>query len=46
VNVFYWVFIPLVIGGMTLFVGSDIVRRILNRRRAARPEQGQEARHE
>ena len=38
VNVFYRVFIPVVIGGMIVFVGSDIIRRILNRRREARPE--------
>jgi hypothetical protein len=36
VNVFYWIFIPLVIGGMIVFVASDIVRRFLNRRRQAK----------
>jgi hypothetical protein len=38
VNVFYWVFIPLVIGGMIVFVASDIVRRVLNRRRGTNPK--------
>jgi hypothetical protein len=38
VNVFYWVFIPIVIGGMTIFVVSDVIRRFLNRRREASPE--------
>ena len=35
VNLFYWIFIPVVIGGMAVFVVSDIVRRRLNRRRKA-----------
>ena len=38
VNVFYWVFIPVVIGGMLVFVVADVIRRILNRRREASPE--------
>jgi hypothetical protein len=38
VNVFYWVFIPVVIGGMLVFVVADVIRRILNRRREANPE--------
>jgi hypothetical protein len=41
VNLFYQIFIPLVIGGMALFVASDIVRRILNRRRARPESEGQ-----
>jgi hypothetical protein len=51
VNLFYQILIPVVIGGMLLFVGSDVVRRVLNRRRpepvpseAAGPTQGD--RHE
>ena len=36
VNLFYKFLIPLVIGGMLVFVGSDVVRRTLNRRREAR----------
>jgi predicted CXXCH cytochrome family protein len=33
VSLFYKVFIPLVIGGMLVFVLSDVARRIINRRR-------------
>jgi hypothetical protein len=33
VNVFYLILIPFVIVGMTVFVGSDIVRRQINRRK-------------
>jgi cytochrome c553 len=33
VNLFYWIFIPIVIGGMALFVATDLTRRLLNRRR-------------
>ena len=46
VNVFYWVFIPVVIGGMLVFVVADVIRRILNRRREASPERSRRARHE
>jgi hypothetical protein len=54
VNIFYSVFIPVVIGGMLVFVAADFVRRILNRRREtgpepgrrASPEQSRRARHE
>jgi hypothetical protein len=46
VNLFYQILIPVVIGGMLIFVISDVVRRTLNRRRAARPEQGRGAGHE
>ena len=38
VNLFYWIFIPLVIGGMLVYVITDVVRRFLNRRREASPE--------
>jgi predicted CXXCH cytochrome family protein len=41
VNLFYRIFIPVVLGGMAVFVLSDFVRRMLNRRRQRR-----EARHE
>jgi hypothetical protein len=43
VNVFYWVFIPVVIGGMLVFVVADVIRRILNRRRGASPERSRRA---
>lgn len=33
VNVFYLILIPLVLGGMVIFVISDIVRRIIDRRK-------------
>jgi len=34
VNAFYnWFFIPVLIGGMVLFVGTDVTRRIINRRK-------------
>jgi len=46
VNVFYWVFIPVVIGGMLVFVVADVIRRILNRRRGASPERSRRARPE
>ena len=36
VNLFYKFFIPTVIGGMLIFVISDIVRRLINRRRGAK----------
>ncbi len=36
VNLFYKIFIPTVIGGMGIFVISDIVRRLINRRKGAR----------
>jgi hypothetical protein len=36
VNLFYKFFIPTVIGGMGIFVISDIVRRLINRRKGAR----------
>jgi hypothetical protein len=36
VNIFYKIFIPTVIGGMLIFVISDIVRRLINRRKGAR----------
>jgi predicted CXXCH cytochrome family protein len=36
VNLFYKIFIPAVIGGMTIFVLSDIVRRILDRRKGVK----------
>ncbi len=36
VNVFYKIFIPTVIGGMLIFVISDIVRRLINRRKGAK----------
>ena len=37
VNLFYKIFIPSVIGGMAIFVISDIVRRLLERRKGAKP---------
>ncbi len=37
VNLFYKIFIPSVIGGMAIFVLSDIVRRLLERRKGAKP---------
>ncbi len=37
VNLFYKIFIPTVIGGMAIFVLSDIVRRLLERRKGAKP---------
>ena len=36
VNIFYKIFIPLVIGGMLVFVISDIARRLLERRKGAK----------
>ncbi len=36
VNLFYKIFIPTVIGGMLVFVLSDIVRRLLDRRKGAK----------
>jgi hypothetical protein len=36
VNLFYRILIPVVIGGMLLFVATDVVRRIINRRREVR----------
>lgn len=36
VNLFYKIFIPAVLGGMTLFVLSDIYRRIVNRQKGGR----------
>ncbi len=36
VNLFYKIFIPAVIGGMLIFVISDIVRRLINRRKGVR----------
>jgi hypothetical protein len=36
VNLFYKIFIPTVIGGMAIFVISDIVRRLINRRKGAK----------
>jgi nitrate/TMAO reductase-like tetraheme cytochrome c subunit len=33
VNLFYWIFIPLVIGGMLVFVASDIFRRTVEARK-------------
>jgi predicted CXXCH cytochrome family protein len=33
VNVFYRILIPLVIGGMAIFVATDIVRRLIDRRK-------------
>ncbi len=36
VNLFYKIFIPMVIGGMLVYVISDIVRRLLERRKGAR----------
>jgi hypothetical protein len=36
VNLFYKFFIPLVIGSMGVFVISDIVRRLIDRRKGAK----------
>ena len=36
VNLFYKIFIPTVIGGMAIYVVSDIVRRLIERRRGAK----------
>jgi hypothetical protein len=36
VNLFYKIFIPTVIGGMAIFVISDIVRRLIDRRKGAK----------
>ncbi len=33
VNLFYKIFIPTLLGGMTLFVITDIIRRLINRRK-------------
>jgi nitrate/TMAO reductase-like tetraheme cytochrome c subunit len=38
VNLFYKIFIPTVIGGMLVYVISDIVRRLLERRKGAQHE--------
>ena len=35
VNLFYKFFIPAIIGGMLIFVISDIVRRVINRVKGA-----------
>ena len=37
VQLFYKIFIPVVLGGMGLFVASDIYRRIVSRRKPGRP---------
>jgi hypothetical protein len=36
VNLFYQFFIPTILGGMILFVITDIYRRIVNRRKASK----------
>jgi nitrate/TMAO reductase-like tetraheme cytochrome c subunit len=36
VNLFYKIFIPTVIGGMLIYVASDIARRLIERRKGAR----------
>jgi len=36
VNLFYWIFIPTVIGGMIIYVLSDIARRLIERRKGVR----------
>jgi hypothetical protein len=36
VNLFYKIFIPTVIGGMAVYVASDIVRRLIERRKGAK----------
>jgi hypothetical protein len=36
VNLFYKFFIPTVLGGMGIFVVSDIIRRLINRRKGGR----------
>ena len=46
VNLFYRIFIPVVIGGMAVFVVSDFARRLLNRRREASPEPSRRVRHD
>ncbi len=35
VNVFYLIFLPVVLGGMAIFVSSDIIRRLVDRRKKA-----------
>jgi predicted PurR-regulated permease PerM len=42
VNLFYLLFIPLVLGGMLFFVITDIYRRMKNRRAAASTAEGEE----
>jgi nitrate/TMAO reductase-like tetraheme cytochrome c subunit len=42
VNLFYLLFIPLVLGGMLFFVLTDIYRRMKNRRAAASTAEGEE----
>ena len=36
VNLFYKIFIPLVLGGMGVFVITDIIRRLINRWKGAK----------
>ena len=36
VNLFYKIFIPTVIGGMLIYVSSDIVRRLIERRKGVK----------
>jgi hypothetical protein len=40
VNLFYTIFIPLVLGGMILFVLTDIYRRFIVNRKRAPSEEG------
>lgn len=37
INLFYWILIPLTVGGLLLFIATDLLRRV--RRRLARPAQ-------
>jgi len=38
VDLFYKIFIPAVLGGMGVFVLTDIVRRLIERRKGAKPQ--------
>jgi predicted CXXCH cytochrome family protein len=38
VNVFYWVVIPVTVGGMVFFIGTDIFKTILKTRRVKEPD--------
>jgi len=40
VNLFYTIFIPTVLGGMAVFVVSDIFRKLVDKRKAAAPRKG------
>jgi len=38
VNVFYWVVIPVTIGGMVFFIGTDIFKTISKKRKSQKPD--------